>query len=116
MKITPCLSSLLIILIEGLVICASLIDKPSNLGGITRTAEIFGAEKLTFDNLKVLKDKNYTSLAVTAMKWLDIAEVKKGQVPDWLEQMRKKGYCVVGLEQTTNSVMIQQVGNRREQI
>lgn len=43
------------------------------------------------------------------MKWLDIVEVKKNDISDWLEEMRKNGYCVVGLEQTTNSVMIQEV-------
>ena len=50
---------------QGLIVCCSLIDKPNNLGGITRTAEVFGATELIFDNLKVLNDKNYTSLAVT---------------------------------------------------
>ena len=52
---------------QGLIVCCSLIDKPNNLGGITRTAEVFGATELIFDNLKVLNDKNYTSLAVTGM-------------------------------------------------
>ena len=41
------------------MICASLIDKANNLGGITRTAEVFGAESLTFDNLSVLKEPWY---------------------------------------------------------
>ena len=50
---------------DGLVVCCSLLDKANNLGGITRTAEIFGATELIFDNLNVLNDKNYTALAVT---------------------------------------------------
>ena len=50
---------------DGLVVCCSLLDKANNLGGITRTAEIFGATELIFDNLNVLSDKNYTALAVT---------------------------------------------------
>ena len=91
------------------MICASLIDKANNLGGITRTAEIFAAEKLTFNNLKVLKDKNYTSLAVTAMKWIDIKDVKVNEICSWLETMKGKGYCIVGLEQTTHFVNIHKV-------
>ena len=91
------------------MICASLIDKASNLGGITRTAEIFAAEKLTFNSLNVLKDKNYTSLAVTAMNWMNIEEVKVENICTWLEAMKREGYCIVGLEQTTNSVNIHKV-------
>ncbi|CAG5094731.1 Oidioi.mRNA.OKI2018_I69.XSR.g13819.t1.cds [Oikopleura dioica] len=111
---------------EGLVICASLIDKANNLGGITRTAEVFGAESLTFDNLSVLKAKDYTSLAVTAMKWIDIQEVKARNIPQWLMSMKNKGYCLAGLEQTANSISIEEfnfpkkcvvvLGNEREGI
>ena len=54
----------------GLIVCCSLLDKPNNLGGITRTAEIFSVSELVFDNLSVLHDKNYTSLAVTGKRRL----------------------------------------------
>ena len=91
----------------GMIVCCSLIDKANNLGGITRTAEIFSVSELTFDNLKVLSDKNYTSLAVTATKWIKISEVKRSKMIDWFMKVKKKGYCLVGLEQTTNSVQIQ---------
>lgn len=49
---------------SGLVICASLIDKANNLGGITRTAEVFGAESLAISNLAVLKAKRYSFVAL----------------------------------------------------
>ena len=94
---------------SGIVICASLIEKAHNLGGITRTAEIFGAKKLAFNSLNVLKDKNYTALAVTAMKWIEIEEVKSANIIPWLEKMKSEGYCILGLEQTTNSVNIDKV-------
>ncbi|CBY13012.1 unnamed protein product, partial [Oikopleura dioica] len=111
---------------EGLVICASLIDKANNLGGITRTAEVFGAESLAISNLSILKSKDYTSLAVTAMKWIDIQEVKAINLQKWLLSMKMKGYCLAGLEQTTNSISIEKfdfpkkcvvvLGNEREGI
>jgi len=111
---------------EGLVICASLIDKANNLGGITRTAEVFGAESLAISNLAVLKSKDYTSLAVTAMKWINILEVKTINLQSWLLSMKMKGYCLAGLEQTTNSISIEKfdfpkkcvvvLGNEREGI
>ena len=131
---------------DGLVVCCSLLDKANNLGGITRTAEIFGASELVFDNLNVLNDKNYTALAVTgkvrklfylqksfdfdlciAMKWIKISEVKRAALVDWFNIIKSRGYQLVGLEQTTNSVEIQNyefaetktaivLGNEREGI
>ena len=46
---------------QGLIVCCQLIENPNNLVGITRTAEVFGATELIFENLEVLNDKNYTS-------------------------------------------------------
>ena len=71
---------------QGLIVCCSLIDKPNNLGGITRTAEVFGASELIFDNLKVLNDKNYTSLAVTGKIY------PIGRVPKLIEVIKWEPY------------------------
>ena len=56
-----------------------------------------------------MKAKDYTSLAVTAMKWIDIQEVKARNIPQWLMSMKNKGYCLAGLEQTANSISIEEV-------
>ena len=41
------------------------------------------------------------------MKWIQITEVKRRQIVDWFGEVKRKGYTLVGLEQTTNSVEIQ---------
>ena len=41
------------------------------------------------------------------MKWIKISEVKKNELIEWFRVMKKRGYILVGLEQTTNSVQIQ---------
>ena len=87
---------------QGLIVCCSLIDKPNHLGRITRTAEVFRATELIFDNLKVSNDKNYTSLAVTAIEWTKISEVKEEKLADYLMKIKK--YTLIGLERTSNSV------------
>ena len=41
------------------------------------------------------------------MQWIKISEVKKNELIEWFRTMKRRGYILVGLEQTTNSVQIQ---------
>lgn len=43
--------------------------------GLARTCEIFGVSELVLSNAKVLEEKQFQSLSVTAEKWLTITEV-----------------------------------------
>ena len=63
---------------QSLIVCASLIDKVPNLGGLARTAEIFAAEKLVIPNMRVCKMDNFRSISVTAGDWIDIEECGEG--------------------------------------
>ncbi|XP_066553070.1 probable methyltransferase TARBP1 isoform X2 [Amia ocellicauda] len=88
---------------SALVVVASLIDKPTNLGGLCRTCEIFGASALVLDSLHHLSDKHFQALSVSAELWLPLLEVKPPQLAVYLEEKRSEGYCIVGVEQTANS-------------
>ncbi|RUS72993.1 hypothetical protein EGW08_019241 [Elysia chlorotica] len=88
----------------GLVLVTSLIDKVPNLGGLCRTSEIFGVSEFVLGNLTYLEDRMFQSLSVSAQKWINITEVMKPRVPEYIEQKRAEGYTLVGVEQTANSV------------
>ncbi|XP_065209528.1 probable methyltransferase TARBP1 [Planococcus citri] len=88
---------------HNLIVVASLIDRAPNLGGLTRTCEIFAVSALVVNNLEVLKNKEYTSLSITAEKHVQINEVKKYNLFGYLKNKKEEGYCIIGLEQTTNS-------------
>lgn len=88
---------------QSIVICASLIDKAINLAGIARTCEIFAMEQLIIPNLSVLKTDEFKGISVSAEQWLPINECSEKNLPTYLENMRKKGYTIVGLEQTSSS-------------
>uniref|UniRef100_F6YVG2 tRNA (guanosine(18)-2'-O)-methyltransferase TARBP1 n=2 Tax=Ciona intestinalis TaxID=7719 RepID=F6YVG2_CIOIN len=90
----------------GLVLVASLIDKPSNLGGLTRTCEVFGAEQMIVHSLSCTSDKLFQSLSVTAHKWLKMSEVKRWELEEYLESMKRQGYALVATEQTEQSVCL----------
>lgn len=59
----------------GIIVVASLIDRPPNLGGLARTCEIFGAKELVIGSLKYAEDREFQTLSVSAEKWITITEV-----------------------------------------
>uniref|UniRef100_A0A8C5ZPN0 tRNA (guanosine(18)-2'-O)-methyltransferase TARBP1 n=1 Tax=Marmota marmota marmota TaxID=9994 RepID=A0A8C5ZPN0_MARMA len=112
--------------ISRLIVVASLIDKPTNLGGLCRTCEVFGASVLVVSNLHCVHDKQFQHLSVSAEQWLPLVEVKPHQLPGYLQQKRAAGYTVIGVEQTAHSSDLVQfcfpekslllLGNEREGI
>ncbi|XP_072292360.1 probable methyltransferase TARBP1 isoform X2 [Eucyclogobius newberryi] len=110
----------------ALLVVASLIDKPTNLGGLCRTCEIFGASALVLDSLRHVKDKQFQSLSVTSERWLPLLEVKPVELTDFLQLKKSEGYFIVGVEQTANSHSLESyhfpektlllLGNEREGI
>ena len=90
-----------------LILIASLIDKPTNLGGMCRTCEVFGAATLVISDKKFVEHSSFTSLSVSAERWLCIEEVRPGDLPEYLSLLKERGYTVVGIEQTPNSSSLQ---------
>uniref|UniRef100_A0A8B9QH57 tRNA (guanosine(18)-2'-O)-methyltransferase TARBP1 n=1 Tax=Apteryx owenii TaxID=8824 RepID=A0A8B9QH57_APTOW len=86
-----------------LIVVASLIDKPTNLGGLCRTSEIFGASALVVSSLHYVQDKQFQHLSVSAEQWLPLIEVKPSQLVDYLQQKKTEGYTIIGVEQTAKS-------------
>jgi hypothetical protein len=62
---------------QSLIICATLIDKVPNLGGLARTAEIFAADRLVIPDLSVVRMDNFKSISVGAGDWINIEECKE---------------------------------------
>lgn len=91
---------------EDFILVATLIDKPANLGGLSRTCEIFGVKQLIVSNGNIYKDKEFRSLSMCSENWLDIIEVKGVNLPTFLEDIKKDGYTVVAAEQTLESVRL----------
>uniref|UniRef100_A0A8B9MQF0 tRNA (guanosine(18)-2'-O)-methyltransferase TARBP1 n=1 Tax=Accipiter nisus TaxID=211598 RepID=A0A8B9MQF0_9AVES len=86
-----------------LIVVASLIDKPTNLGGLCRTSEIFGVSALVVGSLHYIQDKQFQHLSVSAEQWLPLVEVKPSQLVDYLQQKKMEGYTIIGVEQTAKS-------------
>lgn len=77
-------------------------------GGLCRTCEIFGVEKLTVSSLHVTEDAQFKSLSVTSAKWVNMEEVRRADLKEYLLTMRRQGYTLIGVEQTANSHRLEQ--------
>lgn len=47
---------------SDLIILCSLLTKPANLGGLSRSSEVFGVKAVAIDNLKHQKHNDFTSI------------------------------------------------------
>ncbi|XP_050313876.1 probable methyltransferase TARBP1 isoform X2 [Anthonomus grandis grandis] len=85
------------------VLIASLISKPQNLGGLSRTCEVFGIRDITFNDAKVINDKEFKSLSMSSEGWINAIEVKEVDLREYVGSLRSEGFYVIGAEQTAGS-------------
>ena len=95
-----------------LLVIASLVDNPHNLGGLSRVCEIFGAAALTVQNQNVLSNKDFLAVSVSSHLHFPIQQLSAAGVPEYLRERKRKGYTVVGIEQTDRSVVLGAEGVR----
>lgn len=86
-----------------LILVASLVDKPPNLGGICRLSDVLGAQLLTLNDIAVAKHPQFKNVAVTADQWMPMAEVKVDEIAEFMRAKKREGYTLIGLEQTDQS-------------
>lgn len=89
-----------------LILLASLVDKPPNLGGICRLSDVLGVGLLCLNDLKVVNHPQFKNVAVTAEQWMPMEEVKIEKIVSYLLEKKREGYTLIGLEQTDNSVQL----------
>lgn len=88
---------------SDLIVITTLIDSPANLGGLTRTCEIYGVGQLVVNDVKITSNKEFKSLSLSSEKWVDLVEKKERDLIQYLLELKSSGYAIMGLEQTTNS-------------
>ncbi|KAK8520784.1 hypothetical protein V6N13_076919 [Hibiscus sabdariffa] len=93
---------------QHIILVASLIDRIPNLAGLARTCEVFKAQGLAVADAKIVHDKQFQLISVTAEKWVPVIEVPVNSVKQFLEKKKRDGYSILGLEQTANSVPLDQ--------
>ena len=94
---------------QSVIVCASLVGKSTNLAGIARTCEIFAVEALVVSNMAVVSTDEFLGISVNSDEWLPMIEVDTSRLKDYLLSMKLSGYCILGLEQTGSSEVLNEV-------
>jgi tRNA guanosine-2'-O-methyltransferase len=89
-----------------LILVASLIDSPFNLGGLSRVSDIFGCSALHLPSLSFINDKAFTNVAVSSEKHIHFVETPPSELSALCEQKRREGWTIVGVEQTDSSLIL----------
>ncbi|KEH31617.1 putative tRNA (guanosine(18)-2'-O)-methyltransferase [Medicago truncatula] len=93
---------------QSFILVASLIDRIPNLAGLARTCEVFKASGLAIADTNIINDKQFQLISVTAEKWVPIIEVPVDSIKTYLQKKKREGFSILGLEQTANSVPLDQ--------
>ncbi|KAG2408431.1 uncharacterized protein HKW66_Vig0032530 [Vigna angularis] len=93
---------------QNFILVASFLDRIPNLAGLARTCEVFRASGLAISDSKVMNDKQFQLISVTAEKWVPIIEVPVDSIKVYLQKKKREGFSILGLEQTANSVPLDQ--------
>ncbi|KAK0333165.1 hypothetical protein LTR59_017281 [Friedmanniomyces endolithicus] len=92
---------------NNLIVIASLVENPHNLGGLSRISEALGASSLHLANPpKTLSTNAFLSLSVASHLHLSIHALPIPALPAFLAARRSEGFTVVGLEQTDRSLIL----------
>lgn len=101
---------------QQFILVASLIDRIPNLAGLARTCEVFRAAGLTISDKNILSDKQFQLISVTADKWVPITEVPVSTMKVFLQKKKREGFAILGLEQTANSIPLDQYAFPRKTV
>lgn len=91
---------------NDIIVIASLVDNPYNLGGLSRVSEIFGVREIHLQNRNVVGNKDFANVAVSSHLHLDICQLSAATLPAYLVEKKGEGYAVVGIEQTDRSKLL----------
>ncbi|KAK3680241.1 hypothetical protein LTR78_000619 [Recurvomyces mirabilis] len=89
-----------------LIVVASLVDNPYNLGGLSRVSEIFGASEMHLQNQNVTSNKDFSNVSVSSHVHLPMFQLSATAVVEYLMEKKRDGWSIVGIEQTDRSVLL----------
>lgn len=81
-----------------LILCASLVQHPSNLGGLCRLAEIFRLQALVLSDLAIAHSQAFRGLSASAYRWQPLWECPKDKLVSWIADQKRNGYRAIALD------------------
>lgn len=85
---------------HSLIVCASLVQNPANLGSLCRTVEAFRLQSLVLADRAIVQHNAFRNVAVSAHLWQPIQACAIADLPQWFAQQQQQGYQIIGLSAT----------------
>jgi tRNA G18 (ribose-2'-O)-methylase SpoU len=82
---------------HGLIVCATLVQNPANLGGLCRTAEAFRLESLVLAEEAIAQASAFKNLSASTHHWQPFTVCPIESLPNWLTQQQQSGYSLIAL-------------------
>jgi tRNA G18 (ribose-2'-O)-methylase SpoU len=83
---------------HSLMVCASLVNHPANLGALCRTAEAFRLEALVVRDRPVVNSTAFRGLSASTHHWQPLQVCPVADLLPWLDQQGQAGYTAIALE------------------
>ena len=80
-----------------LMVCATLVQNPANLGGLCRTCEAFRLEGLVLADLTIAQMPAFRNLAASTHYWQPLIACSADSLVNWLTQQHQAGYSLIAL-------------------
>jgi tRNA G18 (ribose-2'-O)-methylase SpoU len=93
---------------HSLIICATLVQNPANLGSLCRTAEAFRVQSLVLSDLAVAESHTFRNPAASTHLWQPMQGCAVAQLPDWIAQQQQAGYSVIALDANPKALSLPQ--------
>lgn len=89
-----------------IIVVGTLVDNATNLGGLCRISEIFGASALHIARARsVVANPAFVSTSVSSHHHIPVLDLSPSSLIQFLTTKKTEGYTVVGVEQTDRSVV-----------
>ncbi|GKT33205.1 hypothetical protein ADUPG1_007189, partial [Aduncisulcus paluster] len=94
---------------HNIIVLASLLEKPVNMGGLCRACEILGIQELVLPDRSVLRNSDFRSAAVSSSSHQPLRFINRlKSIESYIDELKQQSYRIVALEQASESVSLEQ--------
>ncbi|MBD1870853.1 RNA methyltransferase [Cyanobacteria bacterium FACHB-471] len=101
---------------HSLIVCATLVQNPANLGGLCRTTEAFRLESLVLADRAIAQTTAFKNLSASTHHWQPFTICPIESLLDWLTQQQRLGYSLIALHTSSKAIPLTQFTYPRQSV
>jgi tRNA G18 (ribose-2'-O)-methylase SpoU len=101
---------------HSLIVCATLVQNPANLGGLCRTAEAFRLESLVLADGAIAQTPPFKNLSASTHHWQPFTICPIESLLDWLTQQQQLGYTLIALHTSSEAIHLTEFTYPRQSV